>query len=129
MPKAPRFALLFLLFMTACSSRPITHDCDSMCQPAGPAAPGVGECKEGVCTPTYAECSDKSEVTTCAQACEAQGSTCATNGCGGYTYRIYSFFEWCEDPDKIGVEVEHDCDDPIDWQVNSAVECCCEQQG
>lgn len=64
----------------------------------------------------------------CAEACDARGSTCATNGCGGYTYRIYSFLEWCEDPERVGVEVEHDCDAPIDWQVNDAVKCCCEQE-
>jgi hypothetical protein len=35
--------------------------------------------------------------------------------------------EWCEDSDIVGAEVAHDCNDPIEWQVNSAVKCCCEQ--
>ncbi|WP_146661748.1 hypothetical protein [Enhygromyxa salina] len=99
-----------------------------MCQPAGPKYPGVGECQEGVCTPTYAECSDQSDISTCAEACEEQGTSCVANGCGGYTYRIYANFEWCEDPARSGFEVERECDEPIDWQFNSAVKCCCEQE-
>jgi hypothetical protein len=116
------------LVLAACADRPVTSDCDGMCQPAGPAFPGVGECVNGACTPTYVECTTKEQVSTCTQACEAQGSTCATNGCGGHTYRIYSILEWCEDPERMGVEVEHECDAPIDWQVNDAVKCCCEQE-
>jgi hypothetical protein len=114
--------------LAACADRPVDSDCDGMCQPAGPAFPGVGECVSGACTPTYVECTTMEQVATCSEACEARGSTCATNGCGGYTYRIYSFLEWCEDPERTGVEVDHDCDAPIDWQINDAVKCCCEQE-
>ncbi|WP_205633211.1 hypothetical protein, partial [Enhygromyxa salina] len=89
---------------------------------------GVGECQEGVCTPTYAECSDQSDISTCAEACEVQGTSCVANGCGGYTYRIYASFEWCEDPARSGFEFAHECDEPIEWQFNSAVRCCCEQE-
>lgn len=120
--------LLALVALGACTARPVSSDCDGVCQPAGPAFPGVGECVQGVCTPTYVECTTKEEVSTCTQACEAQGSTCATNGCGGHTYQIFSFLEWCEDSENVGVEVDHECDAPIDWQVNDAVKCCCEQE-
>jgi hypothetical protein len=99
-----------------------------MCQLAGPEFPGVGECREGACTPTYADCSSQSDISTCAEACEAQGTTCVANGCAGYTYRIYSALEWCEDPDRRGIEIERECDEPIEWQLNSAVKCCCEQE-
>jgi hypothetical protein len=121
------FPLFALSLLAACSSRPIDSDCDGMCQPAGPNYPGVGECKEGVCTPTYADCSIKSEISTCAEACEAQGSLCVANGCGGYTYQLYTVLEWCEPPDAMGAQIKRGCDEPIDWQVNSAVRCCCEQ--
>ena len=47
---------------------------------------------------------------------------------GGYTYRMYLTLEWCEDPERTGGKVAHDCDDPIDWQFNQAVQCCCEQE-
>jgi hypothetical protein len=122
-------ALLALSLLTACSSRPIDSDCDGMCQPAGPNYPGVGECKEGVCTPTYADCTERvSLTTTCAEVCEAQGTACATNGCAGDTYRIYSGLEWCEDPERSGGGIQHECNEPIDWQLNWAVKCCCEQE-
>lgn len=124
----PRKTLLATFVLLACSSRPVDHDCDSMCQPAGPEFPGVGDCKAGVCTPTFGECASKDDISTCAQACEAQDSACVTNGCGGSTYQIYAIFDWCEDPERIGVAIAHDCDAPVDWQVNSAVKCCCEQE-
>jgi hypothetical protein len=123
-----RQILLVLFSLSACSSRPVDSDCDGMCQPAGPEYPGVGECKEGVCTPTYADCSDKNDISTCAEACEAQGSTCVANGCGGYTYRIYYDITLCEDPERMGGEIKRECDEPIDWQFNEAVKCCCEQE-
>ncbi|WP_146657989.1 hypothetical protein [Enhygromyxa salina] len=123
-----RRSLILFSFLTACSARTVDSDCDSMCQLAGPDYPGVGECKEGVCTPTYAECSAMGDVSTCAEACEAQGSSCVANGCGGYTYRIFYDMMFCEAPTAIGVEIERECDEPIDWQLNEAVKCCCEQE-
>ncbi|KIG18835.1 hypothetical protein DB30_07171 [Enhygromyxa salina] len=68
------------------------------------------------------------DVSTCAEACEAQGSSCVANGCGGFTYRIFYNMTFCEDPGIDGVEYERECDEPIDWQVNEAVKCCCEQE-
>ncbi|WP_146657987.1 hypothetical protein [Enhygromyxa salina] len=123
-----RRSLILFSLLTACSARPVDSDCDGMCQPAGPRFPGVGECKQGVCTPTYAECSAMGDVSTCAEACEAQGSSCVANGCGGFTYRIFYNMTFCEDPGIDGVEYERECDEPIDWQVNEAVKCCCEQE-
>ncbi|KIG18837.1 hypothetical protein DB30_07173 [Enhygromyxa salina] len=35
---------------------------------------------------------------------------------------------FCEAPTAIGVEIERECDEPIDWQLNEAVKCCCEQE-
>ncbi len=70
----------------------------------------------------------KAEISTCAQACAAQGTTCVTNGCGGFTYRIYFALELCEDPERTGLEIAHDCEAPIDYQANDAVKCCCEQE-
>ncbi|WP_146658446.1 hypothetical protein [Enhygromyxa salina] len=116
------------LLVAACSARPIDSDCDGMCQPAGPNFPGVGECKAGACTPTYAECSVMNDISTCAEACEAQGSSCVANGCGGYTYRLYYDITLCEDPDRTGLLFEHECDEPIEWQFNNSVKCCCEQE-
>ncbi|KIG17621.1 hypothetical protein DB30_03102 [Enhygromyxa salina] len=69
-----------------------------------------------------------SDISTCAEACEAQGSSCVANGCGGYTYRLYYNITLCEDPDRTGILFEHECDDPIEWQLNEAVKCCCEQE-
>lgn len=123
-----RQALFVLTFLAACTARPVDSDCDGMCEPAGPLYPGVGECQEGICTPTYSDCAGKSDIATCTEACEAQGSSCVANGCGGYTYRLYAGVEWCEDPERVGLEFEHGCDEPIDWQFNGAVKCCCEQE-
>ncbi|PRP99659.1 hypothetical protein ENSA7_62990 [Enhygromyxa salina] len=120
--------LFVLSLLVACGPPPADPDCDGMCQPAGPKFPGVGECKQGLCTPTYGECATQSNISTCAEACEAQGSSCVANGCAGSTYRLYSVLEWCEDPDRIGLAFEHECDDAIDWQVNQAVQCCCTQE-
>lgn len=121
-------SLIVSLALVGCADRPVSSDCDGTCQVAGPNFPGVGECVSGVCTPTYFECTTKEQASTCAQACAAQGSVCAANACGGHTYRIYSFLEWCEEPERTGVAVEHGCDEPIEWQVNDAVKCCCEQE-
>jgi hypothetical protein len=90
--------------------------------------PGVGECKEGICTPTYAECVHRDDISTCAEACAVQGTSCVTNGCGGYTYRIYYDITVCEDPDLDGIGIERECNEPIDWQFNATVKCCCEQE-
>lgn len=120
--------LLLLSLLAACSSRPVDSDCEGMCQPAGPEYPGVGECKEGVCTPTYGECAVQSDISTCAEACEVQGSSCVANGCGGYTYQLYTVLEWCEDAEIQGVQLAGECDEPIEWQFSSAVQCCCEQE-
>jgi hypothetical protein len=54
--------------------------------------------------------------------------SCVANGCGWYTYRIYYDMMFCEDPDRTGGGIERECDEPIDWQVNEAVKCCCEQE-
>jgi hypothetical protein len=31
------------------------------------------------------------------------------------------------DPDKMGVVISRGCDEAIDWQINTAARCCCEQ--
>lgn len=91
-----RLAILLILLAFGCGSRPIdSTDCDGMCQIAGDAFPGVGECVDGVCTPTYA---------------------------------IYFDMPLCEDTTRVGLEVERGCDEPIEWQINEAVKCCCEQE-
>ncbi|KIG18836.1 hypothetical protein DB30_07172 [Enhygromyxa salina] len=36
--------------------------------------------------------------------------------------------EFCEAPDAIGTKLGGECDELIDWQVNEAVKCCCEQE-
>jgi hypothetical protein len=41
---------------------------------------------------------------------------------------MYALLEWCEDPERTGGTFAHDCDAPIEWQVNQAVKCCCEQE-
>ncbi|PRQ08573.1 hypothetical protein ENSA7_18590 [Enhygromyxa salina] len=120
--------LLAMSLLVACGPPRADSDCDGMCQPAGPEFPGVGECKEGVCSPSFAECSAQSDISTCAEACKAQGTTCAANGCGGYTYLLYYDIGLCEDHGLAGLPFERECDGPIDWQVNEAVKCCCEQE-
>ena len=116
-----------VMLVGSCGSRQLSADCEGMCEPAGPAYPGVGECVAGACTPTYSECVSVEDVATCAEACEARGTTCAANSCGGHTYRIYAVLEWCQDPELDGGGIERSCDEPIDWQLNEAVKCCCDQ--
>jgi len=123
----PSIPIYLALALAACSPPPVPSDCGGMCEPAGPNYPGVGECVDGACTPTYLSCSSKDEITTCEDACADLGTTCAEDGCGGHTYRIYAGLEWCEDPERVGIGVAHACDEPVDWQFNAAVKCCCEQ--
>ncbi len=104
-----------------------TEDCGEQCQPFGPQFPGVGECVQGACTPTFHECFHKSEHSTCESFCESIGTTCAENACAGGTYLIHAIVDWCMDPTKEGVLIDHGCSEPIDWQVNEAAQCCCEQ--
>ena len=84
-----RKSALVLTLLTACSARPVDSDCDGMCQPAGPLYPGVGECRDGVCTPTYSECVHQGDVSTCAEACEAQVDGVRSQRMWGYTYGLY----------------------------------------
>lgn len=116
----------FLLLVPACSARPIDADCGQACEPFAPL-PGVGECQHGHCAPTIFECFDKIEFDTCNAMCESIGSACAQNACAGATYLIHANLENCLDPSKEGVLQPHPCDEPIDWQVNAAAQCCCEQ--
>ncbi|WP_106093780.1 hypothetical protein [Enhygromyxa salina] len=121
--------MLFVLTLLAgCGSRPLDSNCDGMCQPAGANYPGVGECNAGVCTPTYLECAVQSEVSTCDEACAAQGSVCVAGGCGGNTYALFASLSWCQNPEIKGPERERECNEPIEWQFSSAVKCCCEQE-
>ncbi|PRP99661.1 hypothetical protein [Enhygromyxa salina] len=120
--------LFVLSLLVACAPPPADSDCEGMCQPAGPEFPGVGECKEGICSPTFADCSIQTDISTCAEACEAQGTSCVANGCGGYTYQLYYDIGLCEDSGQTGHKFEHQCDEAIEWQFNGAVKCCCEQE-
>jgi hypothetical protein len=106
---------------------PPADDCEGPCEPFGSQFPGVGECVQGACTPTFHECFHKSEYSTCESFCESIGSSCAENGCAGGTYLIHAILDWCMDPTKEGVLIGHSCSEPIDWQVNEAAQCCCEQ--
>ncbi|NVB36865.1 hypothetical protein G6O69_03425 [Pseudenhygromyxa sp. WMMC2535] len=119
--------LSVLVLGEGCGEHRLDGDCDGMCQPYGPTRPGVGECKDGMCTPTFGECITKDEITTCSEACEVQGSVCVENGCAGGTYLIYAVEEWCEEHDDGSTNISHGCEEPVDWQVNSTVECCCAQ--
>lgn len=102
--------------------------CEPMCEPYGPSLPGVGECVDGSCTPTFMECFESTEFSTCRAQCEAIGSTCGDMACAEGTYMIHSSLSECSDPGVDGIVVEsRGCDDEIDWQVNTAARCCCEQ--
>lgn len=123
-----RTTWMVCLMLAACSDRTTTPDCDQQqCEVYGPDYPGVGECREGACTPTFFACFDKVEFDTCAAACEAQGSVCAESQCADSTYLIHANLESCLDPDNVGVARVGACDEPIGFQVNSAAQCCCEQ--
>lgn len=134
-PKAQstRYLLIFGLLLAlglACSDRAIGGEegCDGMCQPYGPEQPGVGECLQGACSPTFFDCISKEEISTCAEACAAQGSTCVENACAEATYLLYGSMNICEHAPGMGGPFERGCDEAIDWQVfNGAVQCCCEQ--
>ncbi len=127
-----RLVLAALATLTLACNRTLPDtDCDGLCEPFSPEFPGVGECHESSCAPTFGECFVKSEIDTCAQACAAQGSTCAQDACAGATYMIFFKLEYCENlsPDgPFGPAVSRGCDEPIDWQFNDTVQCCCEQQ-
>lgn len=101
--------------------------CEPECEPYGPELPGVGECVDGGCTPTFSECFESTEFSTCRAQCEAIGSTCAEDDCAEGTYMIHSNVDDCADPSVQGVVVSRSCDANIDWQVNTAARCCCEQ--
>lgn len=128
-----RSTLFLLCYLTlaglACGERTASDEdgCDGMCQPFGPEQPGVGECVQGACSPTFLDCVSKDAISTCAEACAAQGSTCAENACADATYLIYFSMEGCEHAPGMGGPFSGACDEPIDWQFNSAVQCCCEQ--
>ena len=129
MKRAP-ITLLAGLLLVACRPPGISDSeegCEGMCEPFGAQFPGVGECVEGSCTPTFHECFHKDEHSTCNSYCESIGSTCAENACAEGTYLIHTIVDWCMDPTKEGVPREGGCSEPIDWQVNEAAQCCCEQ--
>lgn len=120
---------LMLLLVLGCGpsgAMSSEEGCEGMCELYAPL-PGVGECIEGQCSPTFHGCFDKADFDTCDAYCESIGSACAENACGGATYVIHAIVEWCEDPNKEGVVREGTCGDPIGWQVNSGAQCCCEQ--
>jgi hypothetical protein len=122
--------LLFVttLILLACRGpMPEDETCDAICEPYGSLYPGVGECKDGECTPTFGECFSKGDFDTCAAACAAQGSVCAENACAESTSAVIGSLEWCQDREKEGVARPHGCDEAIDWQFTSAARCCCEQ--
>ena len=102
-------------------------DCGNQCEPYGPEFPGVGECQEGQCTPTFFECFAKDEYDTCSAACAAAGSVCAENQCADSTYLITVHIDSCLQPETVGVARKGGCDEPIGWQVNTGARCCCEQ--
>ncbi|KIG16895.1 hypothetical protein DB30_04057 [Enhygromyxa salina] len=81
----------------------------------------------GSCTPTFLECFDKTEFSTCQVQCEAVGSTCAENACADGTYMIYSNVEECKVVELAGPVISRRCDEAIEWQVNTGARCCCEQ--
>ncbi|WP_146660279.1 hypothetical protein [Enhygromyxa salina] len=113
---------------TACADDGPAAVCEPACAPYGPWLPGVGECVAGNCTPTFMECFENTEFSTCQAQCEAVGSTCAENGCADGTYMIHSNLEDCTNPEMIiGGVISRRCDEGIDWQVNTAARCCCEQ--
>ncbi len=123
--RIPRFAILLLV--CACTERPLPPDCGNQCEPYGPEFPGVGECQEGQCTPTFFECFAKDEYDTCSAACAAAGSVCAENQCADSTYLITVHIDSCLQPETVGVARKGGCDEPIGWQVNTGARCCCEQ--
>lgn len=118
---------LTLVFTLACSDNAPPQVCEPACEPFGADFPGVGECVQGTCSPTFLECFESTEHSTCASQCQAAGSTCVENGCAEGTYLIQSNLQECQDPDALGVVVERACDEPIDWQGNTGARCCCEQ--
>jgi hypothetical protein len=119
--------VLAAIMVIGCSDRPVEDpDCEQPCEVLD-QWPGVGECRNGSCTPTFSECFEKSEHGTCSEMCEAAGSVCAENSCADGTYLIYAVPELCVDPMSQGVLRPHGCDEPIDWQFNIAARCCCEQ--
>ena len=123
-----RFHLLaIILALSACNDDVTNESCSGMCSVYTAEHPGVGECVAGTCSPTFGECVIRDETSTCSEACAAQGSVCAENQCAGYTYLLYGGPPLCEDPDRQGASVAHGCDEPIDWQFNTAARCCCEQ--
>ncbi len=120
--------------LAACSDRRVDDDEDAVCEPAcsvdyGPEVPGVGvgECVAGSCAPTFMECFENTEFSTCEAQCESIGSTCVEDGCAGGTYMINSNVEECLDPELAGVVISRGCEEPIDWQINTGARCCCEQ--
>lgn len=116
--------------LTACNPPGVSEssdDCDGLCAPFGAQFPGVGECVQGSCTPTFHECFDKTEFSTCEAFCESIGSACAENACADGTYLIHAQLDRCLDPTKEGVSRSGGCSEPIGWQVNEAAQCCCEQ--
>ena len=122
--------LLTLISSTACSDDGQGAVCEPACAAYGPELAGVGECVGGSCTPTFSACfenPDFSDSSSCQARCEAMGSVCAENGCADSTYMIHSNLDDCTDPERIGVIVSRSCEEPIDWQVNTAAQCCCEQ--
>ena len=116
-----------LTTVVACGDRRLDGDCQGMCEPFHPDLPEIGACKNGACGPTLFECSLRTQVETCAEACEAQGTACAENACAGATYMIYLTETYCEEDRELGSLISHGCEEPIDWQPNWAVRCCCRQ--
>lgn len=53
----------------------------------GSLYPGVGECRDGDCTPTFGECFSAGDFDTCAEACAACSST--TIACRGVSPCAY----------------------------------------
>ncbi|PRQ02498.1 hypothetical protein ENSA5_22490 [Enhygromyxa salina] len=119
--------LVALAGAAACADDGRGAVCEPACAAYGPELPGVGECVAGDCTPTFFECFENTDFSTCRDQCEAVGSVCAENGCADSTYMIYSNLDDCSHPGWVGVIVSRSCDEAIEWQVNTAARCCCEQ--
>lgn len=122
-----RSTISLWLLLAACTGRPIDPDCEQSCEVFDPL-PGVGECRDGACTPTFSECVERTEYGTCSAVCEAAGTICAENACADGTYLIYETIEGCQDPSIEGIIQAHSCDEPIEWQFLTSARCCCEQQ-
>jgi hypothetical protein len=110
-----------------CTDTQIEDEHCGACNNVCPVGGGAGGCNAGACEPTFHDCVEPADATTCADYCVAQGETCVEDGCGTATYVLYSDTQACTDF-TASVAQGTPCAAPINFALAPGygfARCCC----